>query len=139
MFEGTYNNFSRRPQKRADILKLENSFENLIRSSSAPEEEDILSVFTESLKKLLDLKSAVELIEGLHALEANIGRLEEKYPGVDTPKLNDFYQELSPIVLQKYWERRKNPISEESIDDLFLESIHIAIEEEMFIWQEKIN
>jgi hypothetical protein len=139
MFEGTYNNFSRRPQKRADILKLENSFENLIRSSSAPEEEDILRVFTESLKKLLDLKSAVELIEGLHALEANIGRLEEKYPGVDTPKLNDFYQELSPIVLQKYWERRKNPISEESIDDLFLESIHIAIEEEMFIWQEKIN
>ncbi|GEM_PF-2574389 len=139
MFEGTYNNFSRRPQKRADILKHENSFENLIRSSSAPEEEDIHRVFTESLKKLLNLTSAVELIEGLHALEADLGRLEEKYPGVDTPKLNDFYQELSPIVLQKYWERRKNPISEESIDDLFLESIHIAIEEEMFIWQEKIN
>lgn len=139
MFEGTYNNFLKRPHKRADILKSENSFESLYRSSEVPEEEDIIKVFLDSLKRLLTLSSAVELIEGIHALEANISKLEDKYPGIEAPKLNDFYQELSPLILQKYWEKRKNPLSDESTNQLFLESIHIAIEEEIYLWQEKIG
>ncbi len=104
-----------------------------------PEESEILLRYIEDLRGLLSFNSGVEVIQGIHALEANLNKLHDRYPGLELPNLNDFYQELASLLLQKYWEQRTNPLSEESTDHLFLESLFIAIEEEIYIWQEKIN
>lgn len=105
---------------------------------NTPTENELIEAFIEDLKELLNSQSAVKVIEGLHSLEANLNKIEEQFLGIEVPKLADFYQELSPLLLQKYWEQRKNALSEEDTDHLFLESIFIAIEEEIYIWQEKM-
>lgn len=107
-------------------------------SESPPSEKEVIRHFLADLKELLEFSSAVEVIQGIHGIEALLNKLQDKYPGLELPNLIDFYQDLSPLLLQKYWEQRTNTFNEESTDHLFLESLFIAIEEEIYIWQEKI-
>lgn len=139
MYEGTYSNLPHKPKRRVGLLKEEKGLAKLLEHQNTPEEEDVIQAFVSDLKNLLHLETGVEVIEGIHSLEANLNKVEEQFMGLDVPKLADFYQDLSPLLLQKYWEQRKNKLSEEGADELFRESIFIALEEEIYIWQEKLS
>lgn len=139
MFEGTYSNIHAKPKTRRSLLKTKKGMDALLNEEQAPENNDIISHFIEDLKELLNFDSAADVIQGIHGIEASLNKLHDRFPGNEVPHLSDFYQELSPLLLQKYWELRSNPLTEESTDHLFLESLFIAIEEEIYIWQEKIN
>lgn len=113
--------------------------DSLLLSQQTPSQMDVTKSFIVELKQLLQSKNAIEVIEGIHSLEAQLNKLEERFGGLEVPNLADFYQDLSPLLLQKYWEQRISNLSEEGADRLFMDSIFIAIEEELYIWQEKIN
>lgn len=139
MFEGTYSNIHTKPKTRRSLLKEKKGIDVLLNEGSEFESRDVIQHFIEDLKELLQFTSAVDVIQGIHRIEASLNKLQDRFPGIDLPQWNDFYQELSPLLLQKYWEQRINPLTDESVDHLFLESLFIAIEEEIYIWQEKIN
>ena len=139
MYEETYNNLSHKPKRRVQLLKEDGGLNNIINQAGAPEQKEIYKAFLTDLKSLLELDNAVKLIEGIHAIEADLNKIEDLYPGLEVPSFSDFYQDLSPLLLQKYWEQRKSKMSEEGTDQLFMDSIFIAIEEEIYIWQEKMS
>lgn len=139
MFEGTYSNIRGRPKTRRSLLKEKRGIESLLGDEGTPDSREIITHYIEDLKELLELDSAVDIIQGIHKIEALLNKLEERFPGMELPNLSDFYLELSPLLLQKYWELRTNPLTEESTDHLFTKSLFIAIEEEIYIWQEKID
>jgi hypothetical protein len=139
MYESTYNNLPLKPKRRIELLKEDRGLSYIVNHNREPEQQDIVRAFIKDLKSLLSLENAVDLIEGIHAIEADLNKIEEQFLGLDVPNFADFYQDLSPLLLQKYWEQRKSKMSEEGTDQLFMDSIFIAIEEEIHIWQEKMS
>lgn len=140
MFEDLYGNIPKKPTRRNLSMKNDSSLEEILNlDKSEVDQELLIRSFINEVKKLLKLNSALELIEGVHRIQSTLNHLQDKYIGFDLPNFHEFYFELSPLLLQKYWERGNNPDLEEPVDMIFLESIHIALEEEIYIWQEKIE
>lgn len=139
MFEGLYGNLQKKAQKRGIFNDEEVSLEFFLKSGDDEDQETLIKSYVHELKELLYLDSVIDLIEGINAIQATLNKIQDKYIGLEVPSFFDFYNELSPLLLQKFWERGKNPDPNEPLDMIFLESIHIALEEEIYIWQEKIS
>lgn len=134
-----YNHIQRKPLRRVHLLEEAVSLKALLEDSTVPNEETLINAFINDFKSLLKIESAYDLIEDLFSIERNVELIREKFPDFINHDLDGFYRDLAPVILQKFWERKRNPLQEETVDQLFLESIHIAIEEEIQIWQEKIQ
>lgn len=140
MFENLYGNISNKAPKRNLNQSQEKSLEKALSLDRSEVDQDfIIKAYINEVKKLLSFNSALELIEGIHGIQSILVKIQDKYIGFELPNFHEFYFELSPLLLQKYWERGKNPDLDEPVDMIFLESIHIALEEEIYIWQEKIE
>lgn len=138
MFEDTYNRVVKKPITRQGLLSKDSeTLKSLLDDGVRCTSKKAIAAFIEDLRILLKENSVVKLIEKIHELENNIKKVSEAY-NIDFLSLDDFYKDLSPLLLQKYWENSKNPVLKEDSEDLFLSTIHIAIEEEIYIWQEKI-
>lgn len=78
----------------------------------------------EKLKKLLTLEDLGEIIDELLELE-------------ELPSQKDFFQHLSPLLLRATRENLKSSGSRELLLKGWKEALRVAIEEEVYIWQEK--
>lgn len=139
MFEGLYSNISKKYPKRIPLNQDEKVLSDFLDINREIEFTELVESYTKELKLLLEETETVTLIERITLLEGVLAKLRECDLSIDIPELSHFYQDLSPILLQKYWELDKSESSKETYNELFLHSIHIALEEEIYIWQEKIN
>lgn len=138
MFEGLYSNISQKYPKRRDLYERKVLLEDFLRDEKEFNLKEVIKTFIENLKELLEEDESLLLIEKISFLDGTLKKLKEQYIDEDLPNLEDFYRDLSPILMQKYWELNLNPPNKEAFEHLFLHSLHIAIEEEIYIWQEKI-
>ncbi len=139
MFEGLYSNLSQKYPKRRNLLNTEVTLEDFLEEETPYDEKKVIQIFIKQLKSLLEEDETLLLIEKISLLDGTLKKLRENFKDHNIPDLSDFYQDLSPILMQKYWEMNLNPPSKEAFDSLFLHSTHIALEEEIYIWQGKIN
>ena len=139
MFEGLYSNISQKYPKRRDLYDRKVLLEDFLRDEKEFNLKEVIKTFIENLKELLEEDESLLLIEKISLLDGTLKKLKEQYSDEDLPNLEDFYRDLSPVLMQKYWELNLNPPSKEAFDSLFLHSTHIALEEEIYIWQGKIN
>ncbi len=146
MFEGLYSNITHKyPQKLKkqglypELEKGELTLDVFLEEGRVYDFQELGEAFIRNLKELLEEDQTLLLIEKISLLDGVLKKLKEFYTEEEVPSLTDFYQDLSPVLMQKYWELNLNPPSKEAFDSLFLHSLHIALEEEIYIWQEKIN
>jgi len=144
MFEGLYSNIAQKyPNKfvkKKNVLDDDDvSVADFLVSREEYNRKDISTAFISDLKNLLVEDNALQLIEKISLLDGTLKKLQELYQDEDIPNLCDFYQDLSPVLMQKYWEINQSSIDKGSLDHFFLHSLHIALEEEIYIWQGKIN
>lgn len=143
MFEGLYSNISQKyPHKfikRKNLIDGELTLTDFLIEGEEYNRKEVVTAFLRSLKELLEENHSLALIEKISLLDGTLKKLQELHQEEDVPNLRDFYQDLSPILMQKYWEMNENAPNKEAFDQLFLHSLHIALEEEIYIWQEKIN
>ena len=125
--------------KKNGLYKDELSLEDFLTDHRQYDHQEIGEAFIRNLKELLEEDQTLLLIEKISLLDGVLKKLKEMYEEEELPNLADFYRDLSPVLMQKYWELNLNPPSKEAFDSLFLHSLHIALEEEIYIWQEKIN
>jgi hypothetical protein len=138
MFDGLYSNFSKKPQRHSQWLNEEETLGSIVKNSTdCPKLNVIYSALVNDLKAVLEVKTAVDAIEIIHEIESNLNKLYHRFEDDGLPRFDDFHKDLSQIFLQKYWEMKRNPISASSEDQWLLQAILIAIEEEIYIWQEK--
>ncbi|MAF78528.1 MAG: hypothetical protein CME60_10215 [Halobacteriovoraceae bacterium] len=138
MFEGLYSNISQKYPKRRDLYDRKVLLEDFLRDEKEFNLKEVIKTFIENLKELLEEDESLLLIEKISLLDGTLKKLKEQYSDEDLPNLEDFYRDLSPVLMQKYWELNLNPPNKEAFEHLFLHSLHIALEEEIYIWQEKI-
>ena len=143
MEENTYNKLNR-PKflKRPDIGDAEVYIKPLkeiisdIESGSFIDFHEILISYCHELKEILKINDSKLCLEKFFKIEESIFKLEEL--NEDLPNLTDFHKSFSTTVLRIFWECTASE-DMQSLSDRFLEAFRIAIEEELYIWQEKIH
>lgn len=108
----------------------------------------ILHYFCNDLRKILENDDLQKMIRELNQLDQLLVHLREEDINSDAPNLDEFFRILSPVLLRSIDEslntlsiNKESEAQEEGENSLlkgWLESIRIAIEEEIHIWQEKI-
>ena len=108
----------------------------------------LLHYFCNDLRKILETEDLQKMIRKLNQLDQLLNHLREEDINSDTPNLDDFFRILSPVLLRSIDEslntlsiNKDQDSTEEGENSLlkgWLESIRIATEEEIHIWQEKI-
>ena len=97
--------------------------------------EDIEYAYINDLQRILEMSEIENIIVNMFELESNLENLVQKFSEENIlPTLTNFYADLSPLLLQIILERGE---AEESVMKGWLEAIRIAIEKEIYIWQEK--
>lgn len=102
-------------------------------------QENILRAFCNDLKKLLDKDSIFEMTENIFNIENSLDNLNSEI-GTEfiIPNMEDFYKKLSPILLRSLWESSKVDGDQDDLIHGWKESLRISIEEEFYVWQEKM-
>ena len=139
----TYQNFKNRVQKNLTNCIFSETEELSLFNFTSEEtivparEEDLVEALCSDFKRILEIEDLSELIHEVFKIENQIQFLKDK--GKNVPDLLIFYQNLSPVLLRSLWEVLND--GEKGADDILLswkEAIRIAIEEEFYVWQEKI-
>ena len=105
--------------------------------------ERIVLSFCEELKKILEIKSvkdiSVRVFELDHTLSVLYSEWSDELVSKDElPHLTNLYMTLSPLFLQTVLENSENENAVDGVYKGWLEAIRISLEEEIYIWQEKI-
>ncbi len=121
---------------------LYNSFGKGLKRNRTPKgNEDIpIEVFIKKLRRLLTLDDLAEIIDGLFELQAQLIEqgLNVDFGLKDPPSLNDFFQHLAPILLRATRENLESVEPRELLLRGWKEALRVAIEEEIYVWQEKM-
>lgn len=95
--------------------------------------------YVNSLKVCLEQEDLSSLLKEFFRMEKVLKEIEENID-VEINALCEFYQYLSPIllrVLQESFELTEK--SEQSLKERCLEAVRVALEEEFYLWQEKLD
>lgn len=102
-------------------------------------EEEVIKAFCNDLKKALSKETLKEVLHEIFSIENNLAIIETKDEiDFQLPNFDHFYRSLSPVLLRAIWENLEGVDDRDHVLHGWLESIRIAIEEELYIWQEKI-
>lgn len=144
MEQGNYNKFNRPkfnkagvfPEDYESFLSLESLLSDLERGSVFDTSE-IYKSYCFELKSILKSDDVKISLEKFFKVEKLLERLESIFEFDEAiPSLLEFHRNFSPTVLRVFWESiTSNDF--ESLPDRLLEAFRIAIEEELYIWQEK--
>jgi len=131
MDNNLYSNFLLKSKK----AKLETGEElSLLNLSLLIAEEQVAKAFCNDLKKVLEIEDIAEIAHQLLSIETKLNTLNEdlRFNG-KIPSLEHFFRNFSPIFLRALVES----VDVNSIEKSAKEAIRIALEEELYIWQDR--
>ena len=93
---------------------------------------ELKRTFINELKKLLKKENLFDLIESFFELESDLHSAEEKLMLDEIVSFDEFYKNLSPVIMRSLLEQAKSSQNSEIILASIKESIRIAIEEQIY-------
>lgn len=135
----SYGNKS--PMKRDHLLKPSAmSLQELVQmSKESPAlltHQLILKSLCEEVKGCLEHEDLKSCLQAFFKIEFFLQELEEEISEV--PSLKEFYEVLSPTLLRVLWEGLEGDLKLEELKDRWLEALRVSLEEELYLWQEKM-
>lgn len=119
---------------------LDQSLEDLVKllkvESGEVSSEKVVRAFCEDLKSCLDHEDLKSCLQHFFKIEHYLNELEEEMEEV--PSLKEFYEVLSPTLLRVVWEGLEGEMKIEELKERWLEALRVSLEEELYLWQEKI-
>ncbi len=100
--------------------------------------ESFATAYCSDLKNCLEHESLESLLEDFFRLETHLNSLAELEQDVATEALSEFYHYLSPVFLRVLKESIDGQVKGEMIMSRCLEALRVALEEELYLWQEKL-
>lgn len=92
----------------------------------------------EELKECLSFDELNDCLEALFKLEHLMDEVDKDLEG-ESPHLEEFYRHLSPSLLRVLWEVSHERLDFEGQKERWLEALRVSLEEELYVWQEKIS
>ena len=98
---------------------------------------ELKKVFSRELKLVLKNENLFDLINAFFELENNLNQtLDQVEFEVKVINFDDFYKNLSPVLMRAILENSKSPDNAELILNSIKESLRISIEEELYQLEE---
>jgi len=117
-----------------DILSIDSEFPII-----DLEEHTLVQAYVNELKDLLELTSPQYMIRVIFNIENNLKSIATQFDlHFEIPNLDHCYKKLSPLFLRTMSDAFEVEKTPEVLMGEWLEVFRIAIEEEYYIWQEKI-
>lgn len=98
--------------------------------------EKVLKAFCEAIKTCLEQEDLKLCLQAFFRMEHHLQELETQLD--DLPHLREFYEILSPTLLRVLWEGLEGQLGLEELKERWLEALRVSLEEELYLWQEKI-
>ncbi len=97
--------------------------------------DKIRTMFINELKLILKFNNLTEMVEALFQFQSKLEELSKKLaPEEEIPSLNPFYTHLAPLLMRTFSDYFSQKESERtSLENSALESIRVAIEEEIYL------
>ena len=135
-----YSNILNKIKRKKDIetfISKKLSLKDLVDTQIIFSKKEIYGAYIESLKYILEEEEIDQIIHRVFEIEILLDIVCDKYDyASDLPDFQKFYASVSPLFLRIIQDNFKTDLSH-TIKDL-KEALRVAIEEEVFIWQEKI-
>ncbi len=99
----------------------------------------LTNAYVNDLKILLEQTSTQQIIRLIFSIENNLMSIKNNFEiSFNMPALEQCYNKLSPLFLRTMFDAYELEKAPEVLMNEWLEVFRIAIEEEYYIWQEKI-
>lgn len=103
------------------------------------DQEVLNATFSLEIEEILQLETLYTISRAIINLESKLNKIKNILSvDLEIPHFDNFYYSLSPVFLQTFVET-KELFEVEELQGHWLEGIKIALEEELTIWQEKIE
>jgi hypothetical protein len=142
---GNYSDLSLKPKKTRTLINdlgLNISLKELVKQDwEFVTKAKVIRAFCNDLTNILDQDNIYKMIGGLFAVENSLAVLgdEELWDEKEElPNLAEFYSALSPVLLRALWENQNNDLENSHVVESWIEALRISIEEELYIWKEKL-
>lgn len=135
-----YTNLARTKVNKSILSLDDQTLEEIVKrvkSGLVVTQKDIEMAYCNDLKNCLFFSSLKLLLENLFYIEHYLEILKEEYEG-RVPDLLALYQNLSPTILRTIWSHVSEENNSKDLLEASTEAIRIAIEEEVYDWQEKL-
>lgn len=125
-------------------LSSHDTFDLFIDSPRTPiTDEDFIKIYCSELKAILNQDNIRSMAVLIFELDKKIKKIITIHADdfvflEELPSLESLYRALSPLFLQTFIEIFDNDCDESLVAKGWLEALRISIEEEIYIWQEKI-
>lgn len=100
--------------------------------------EDVKKAFCHDLKRVLEKENVVEIIQEFLNLENDLAKINQKGEA-KVPGLDEFYKNLSPVLMRSILDAQKSSSAPEAIQKAIKEALRIALEEELYAWQNSVQ
>ena len=95
-------------------------------------QDELKRIFTKDLKRVLLKENLFDLIQGFFDLETDLGNAFEQLDfEVSLVNFDEFYKNLSPVLMRSLLENAKQPDNAVMILKSIKEALRIALEEEL--------
>ena len=95
-------------------------------------QDELKRIFTKDLKRILLKENLFDLIQGFFDLETDLGNAFEQLDfEVSLVNFDEFYKNLSPVLMRSLLENAKQPDNAVMILKSIKEALRIALEEEL--------
>ena len=95
-------------------------------------QDELKRIFTKDLKRILLKENLFDLIQGFFDLETDLGNAFEQLDfEVSIVNFDEFYKNLSPVLMRSLLENAKQPDNAVMILKSIKEALRIALEEEL--------
>ena len=77
------------------------------------------------------------MISGIFRIQNQLSELLEEKNMDITLSLDDFFRQLSPLLLEVLWENANQDVDQSKLLKKLQEAIRISLEEELYLWQDR--
>jgi len=100
-------------------------------------DKEIVEGYCDDLLKLLGEEDLKVMIAGIFRIQGQLSELLEEKNMDTTLALDDFFRQLSPLLLEVLWENANQDVDQPKLLKKFQEAIRISLEEELYLWQDR--
>ncbi|OFZ24959.1 MAG: hypothetical protein A2381_12850 [Bdellovibrionales bacterium RIFOXYB1_FULL_37_110] len=100
-------------------------------------DKDIVEGYCDDLLKLLGEEDLRVMISGIFRIQNQLSELLEEKNMDHSLSLDDFFRQLSPLLLEVLWETANQEVDQSQLLKKFQEAIRISLEEELYLWQDR--
>ena len=101
--------------------------------------KDFCFAMRNELRLMLERGELKNIISDFFKIEEKVYKLKEQHADIIEEDLAEFYRTVAPMLMRIIWEKASFEEDESSLYEGLRSSLLVALEEELFYWEERVK